>query len=167
MGSEDEVGADPPPGVGRRCFVTNGEGGTEAAHPSGQRIEGHPSLGRGLGCPRCPILPWGRVPSTALVPGMLHRPDQHDKAPIATQLQRRRSTPSVASANNSVEHHTATAPWGSPISSRDTGTQLRSTNLSRAPGRWPPEPAFAGRAVFGGLSLLFFFFHDSALHYIL
>lgn len=66
--------------------------------------------------------------------------------------------PSVASANNSVEHHTATAPWGSPISSRDTGTQLRSTNLSRAPGRWPPEPAFAGRAVFGGLSLLFFFF---------
>lgn len=119
-------------------------------------------------------MPW--MPSPTVGQGTQHCTGTRDAPPAGSArqsphrhpAQRRRSTPSVASANNGVEHHAATAPWGSPISSRDTGTELRSTNLSRAPGRWPPEPAFAGRAVFGGLSLLFFFsLQRFALHFIM
>lgn len=166
MGSEDAVGADPPPGVGRRCFVTNREGGTEAAHPSGQRIEGRPSLGRGLGCPGCPVLPWGRVPSTALVPGMLHRPDQHVKAPIATQ-------PSDGEAHRA---------WLLPITASNI-TQQPLPGAPRSPAETPaPSSAAQISPVLqgGGLrsrhllaeqclegSLYSFFFRYSALHYIL
>lgn len=176
MGSEDAVGVDPPPRAGRRRFVTDGEGGTEAAHPSGQRSEGHPGLGRGLGCPRClgpplmlsagagyPALRWHQGCSTGR---------------IST------SKPPSPSSSSDGETHQVFLGWLLPITgSSITQQQLlgaprspaealalssSSTNHPRAPGRWPTWPSeqvFAGRAAFGGLSVLFF--HYSALHYIL
>jgi len=84
------VGVDPPPGMGRRSFVTDGEGGT-----SGQRSEGHLGLDRGWDALDTQVLPscarpgqgtqHGAGTRDASPAGAAHRSPHHHPAPVTVK----------------------------------------------------------------------------------